>query len=458
MNNTAMLVDMQRAYFNAGATKSVEFRLEQLKKLKEAILRNRENIYAALKKDLNKSRFEAYESEVAMVMQELHYVSKNLAQWAKPKLVYTPVIDAPGISHIHKEPYGVVLIMAPWNYPFQLAMLPLIGAIAAGNCAIVKPSNYAPATSGVVSFILESCFEKEYVAAVTGGREANASLLENQFDYIFFTGGTTVGKLVMEAAAKHLTPVSLELGGKSPCIVDETAALKISAQRIAWGKCLNAGQTCVAPDYLLVHRKVKDEFLGYLTAYIKKYFGAEPQNNPDYPKIINEKHFNRIRSLITSGGTLVCGGQANEETLQLAPAVIDNVTWDMNVMQEEIFGPVLPVIVYDDIHEIIEKIQSRPKPLALYLFTRSKKTRDLVMESCSFGGGCVNEVVTHMINHHLPFGGVGESGMGQYHGKYSFDTFTHEKSILHKSSLLEPFVRYAPYNKVKLTILKFFMH
>lgn len=457
MDDKALLVEKQRAYFNSGKTKSISFRQAQLKKLKEVILQKREDVYDALKQDLNKARFEAYETEMSMVLRELNFISKNLSKWAKPKAVYTPIVNFPAVSHIHKDPYGVVLIMAPWNYPFQLALMPLIAAIAAGNCVVVKPSNYAPATSKVVEDILTSCFDPEYVAVVTGGREANSSLLEQRFDYIFFTGGGTVGRLVMEAAAKHFTPVTLELGGKSPCIVDESTALKISAQRIAWGKCLNSGQTCVAPDYLLVHRKVKDEFLAHLQGYIRKYFGDQPHNNPDYPKLINERHFNRIKELISSGGDLVSGGQINEDTLQISPAIIDNVTWDMPVMEEEIFGPILPVIVFDDIKEVVEKLKTLPSPLAFYLFTRNRKNERYVMESCSFGGGCVNEVVTHMIAHNMPFGGVGESGMGQYHGKYSFDTFTHEKSILKKSSLFEPFVRYAPYNNPKLTLLKFFM-
>ncbi|MDR3289591.1 MAG: aldehyde dehydrogenase [Peptococcaceae bacterium] len=450
-------VRVQKEYFFTGATKELDFRLRQLRHLKQAIRENEDKIGAALKKDLNKSRFEAYETEIGIVLQEISNAEKHLAQWIRPQRVRTPFSNMPGRSYIYAEPYGLVLIMSPWNYPFQLTLAPLVGALAAGNCAVVKPSNEAPATAAVMAKLLGECFEPRYVAVVAGGREANQNLLAQKFDYIFFTGGMAAGKAVLEAAARHLTPVSLELGGKSPCIVDETANLAKAALRIAWGKCVNAGQTCVAPDYLLAHRRIKDELVERIRRQITAFWGHDPQTHPDYPKMVNQKHFERICGLIQSGGRIVQGGKANAATRQISLAVLEDVSWDMPIMREEIFGPALPVLVFDDLREVVEKIRERPKPLALYLFTASKENERYVLNNVSFGGGCVNETLMHLATPYLPFGGVGESGMGGYHGKYSFDAFSHQKSILKKSNLFEPRVRYAPYQDKNLKILRKFL-
>ena len=353
------------------------------------------------------------------------------------------------------EPYGVVLIMSPWNYPFQLAFAPLIGAVAAGNCAVVKPSSYSPHTSSLIAKILGGCFPKEYIAVIEGGREANQELLNQKFDYIFFTGSVSVGRTVMEAASRHLTPVTLELGGKSPCIVHEDANLELAARRIMWGKCLNSGQTCVAPDYLLVHRDVKDRLIMAMEKAITEFFGDTPCRNPEYPRIINEKHFNRLKGLLSDGRILV-GGDVNEATLQIAPTIVDQVSWESPVMQEEIFGPILPVLEFEGIHEVITAVNSRPKPLALYLFTNDKNVEKRIIKSISFGGGCINDTIVHLATSYMPFGGVGESGMGSYHGKWSFDTFTHYKSIMKKSIWPDIRLRYPPYRD-KLGLLKKFM-
>ena len=355
-----------------------------------------------------------------------------------------------------REPYGVVLVMAPWNYPFMLCMEPLIGAIAGGNCSVVKPSAYAPAVSKILATIVEEVFPKKYVTVVEGGREENTLLLEQRFDYIFFTGGVTVGKMVMEKAAENLTPVTLELGGKSPCIVTEDAKLSLAAKRLVFGKYLNSGQTCVAPDYLLVSEKVKEELLAWIVFWIEKMLGKEPLENPDYPKMINEKHYQRVMNLMV-GEKISCGGYGNTETLQITPTVLEEVSWDSPIMQEEIFGPVLPVVTYKTLEEAIEKVKNREKPLALYLFTESRSIQKKVLRELSFGGGCVNDTIIHLATSRMGFGGVGGSGMGSYHGKKSYETFTHEKSIVKKSSHLDLPIRYMPYTKEKEWLLKLFL-
>ncbi|MFU0828199.1 MAG: Aldehyde dehydrogenase [Lachnoclostridium sp.] len=463
------IVKKQREYFNSGKTKSVPFRLHALKRLKTVILSNESRIYAALKEDLNKSEFESYMTEVGMVLEEINTLIKHTPKWAAAKYVSTPLSQFAGRSFILPEPYGVVLVMSPWNYPFQLSITPLVGAIAAGNCVVLKPSAYAPNVSRVLADILSACFPKKYVAVIQGGREENQELLDQKFDYIFFTGGAKVGRLVMEKASKNLTPVSLELGGKSPCIVDKTADLNLAAKRIAFGKFLNAGQTCVAPDYLFVQEDVKKELVIYLKKYIKEFFGNEPLKNPDYPKIINEKHYNRIMGLI-KGEKVIEGGYGQGGSIpdkdtgskgfvpyRIAPTLIDDVSKDSAIMQEEIFGPVLPIMTFKHIREVTEYVNARPKPLALYLFTTNKKIEKYVLKNISFGGGCINDTIIHLANPKLGFGGVGESGMGSYHGKYSFDTFSHKKSIIKKANWIDLPVRYHPYNSLKERMIHFFL-
>lgn len=455
MKDIQSVVERQRAYFLCDETKDISFRMDALRKLESAIQACEGEILKALKEDLNKSDFEAYATEIGIVYSELDDALKHLPGWARKKRVRTPVMHFKASSWMVPEPYGVVLIMSPWNYPFQLSLAPLIGAMAAGNCAVVKPSSYSPRTSAVVAKILGECFSEEYIAVVEGGREANQELLKQKFDYIFFTGSVNVGKTVMEAASKHLTPVTLELGGKSPCIVHKDANPELAARRIIWGKCLNSGQTCVAPDYLLVHRDIKDRVISAMKTSIIEFFGEKPCQNPEYPKIINEKHFNRLKGLLSDGRILV-GGDVNEATHQIAPTIVDQITWESPVMQEEIFGPILPVLTFDDIDEVIAAVNSRPKPLALYLFTNDKSVEKRIVKSISFGGGCINDTIVHLATSFMPFGGVGESGMGRYHGKWSFDTFTHEKSILKKSCRLDIKLRYPPY-KDKMGLLKRFM-
>ncbi len=450
MAEIEVIMERQRKFYYRDKTKEIAFRLRALQKLKSAIKKHEEDILEALKKDLNKTSFEAYATEIGLVLEELTYASRHLEQWAKPQLVRTPMVNFPGVSRIYTEPYGVVLIMSPWNYPFQLTMAPLVGAIAAGNCVVLKPSGYSPNTSRVIEQIISEVFPKDYIAVIQGGREANTSLLEQKFDDIFFTGSIAVGKTVMKAASEHLTPVTLELGGKSPCIVDETADLELAARRIVWGKFLNAGQTCVAPDYLLVHHTVKEALLQKMIKYILKFYGPDASTNESFPKIINEKHFNRLLGLL-QGEPIVFGGTFNKDTAQIAPTLLDQVTWDSPVMAEEIFGPILPVMEYRSLKEIIPVLHRRPKPLALYYFTRSSGKESKVLRSLSYGGGCINDTVMHLATSHMPFGGVGDSGMGGYHGKDSFYAFSHRKSILKKSNLIDIPLRYPPFkNNLKL--------
>lgn len=452
MDKVKEILNLQRSYFAAEQTKSVKFRLEQLHTLQLAIQRHEEAIMEALRQDLNKSPFEGYATEIGMVYEELKCMRKHLRRWAKPKRKRPSIVHFPASGKVYREPYGSVLMMSPWNYPFQLTMVPLIGALAAGNCAVVKPSAYAPHTAEVVKTILEECFDPAYVAVVLGGREENRNLLEEPFDYIFFTGSPTVGKVVMEAAAKHLTPITLELGGKSPCIVDETADLPLAARRIVWGKLLNAGQTCIAPDYFLVHEKVKEPFVQELQRQITAMFGEHPEQSEELPKIINDKHFGRLRGLMESG-TIVAGGQVNEQTRQIAPTVLDGVSWDSPIMQEEIFGPLFPILTFTDFDAMLTDITRRPKPLALYLFTASREREKQTIETVSFGGGTVNDTIVHIASNTMPFGGVGNSGMGQYHGKASFETFTHAKTVVRRGTWLDIPLRYPPY-KDHLGILK----
>lgn len=450
------LIQKQRKFFRLGKTRSVAFRMQQLIRLNDWICAHEEEIAQALKADLHKSSLESYATEIGIVKEEIRYTLKHLRKWARPKAVLTPLAQFPSKSFRYPEPYGIVLIMSPWNYPFQLTIAPLVGAICAGNCAVVKPSAYSAATSALIKRMLEELFKEEYVAVIEGGRKENESLLAEKFDYIFFTGSITVGKLVMEKAAAHLTPVSLELGGKSPCIVDETADIRLAAKRIIWGKLLNSGQTCVAPDYILVQKSVKDKLIKQMSRQIQKMYGTSPLLSEDYPKIINEKHFERLLGLMESGRK-VCGGAANKAALQIEPTILDDVTWDSPVMQEEIFGPLIPVLTFYDLQEAIEMVRARPRPLALYYFTKDKAREAKLLRSVSFGGGCINDTVAHLATSYMPFGGVGSSGMGAYHGKDSFDTFTHYKSIMKKSCLIDIPLRYAPYKESNLRWIKKFM-
>jgi aldehyde dehydrogenase (NAD+) len=448
------IVSAQRDYFYTGATLDVSSRLAALDRLRDAILKYEDEINAALLSDLNKSAFETYMCETGLVLNELSYIRKRTAKWAKDKTVPTPLAQFPSRSFRHPEPYGVVLIMAPWNYPFMLALEPVVGAIAAGNCVVVKPSAYSPATSAVMAKLIASAFDPQYVTVVEGGRAENQALLDQKFDYIFFTGGTTVAREVMAKAAVHLTPVSLELGGKSPCIVDQTADIKVAARRLAFGKYLNSGQTCVAPDYLLVHESVKDRLASELEKNVRAFYGDDPLSCPDYVKMINDKHYQRVQGLI-AGEHAVFGGTARDG--KIAPTLLDGVTGDSPIMQEEIFGPVLPMLTYTDLDEAISFINARPKPLALYLFTTNKATEKKVLSRVSYGGGCVNDTIIHLATPYMPFGGVGSSGMGGYHGKASFDTFTHYKSVLKKANWLDLPMRYQPYTKLNEKLLRMFL-
>ncbi|MBP3523602.1 MAG: aldehyde dehydrogenase [Clostridia bacterium] len=454
--NIESTVAAQRAYFLKGETLDVAFRKDALRRLRETILLREAQINDALRQDLGKYPSESYMCEVGMTLSELSYTLAHLGRWARRHSVLTPLAQFHARSFTVHNPYGVVLIMSPWNYPFMLTMEPLIGALAAGNCVLLKPSAYAPATSAVIREIVSACFPQEYVAVVEGGRKENQALLEQRFDYIFFTGGVTVGKEVMRMAAEHLTPVSLELGGKSPCVVDATAKLDLAAKRLAFGKLLNCGQTCVAPDYLLIDRRVKDEFIALLKKHLLAMTGGDALANDQYVHMINRKHYDRVMGLIDPE-KVVLGGQGDPETLRIAPTILDNVTADDAVMQEEIFGPVLPVMSYDSLDEAVDFIRSREHPLALYLFSEDKRTQERFLKSVPFGGGCINDTIIHLATSRMGFGGVGHSGMGSYHGKKSFETFSHEKSIVDKSTWMDMPVRYMPYSSLKDKLLRMFL-
>jgi aldehyde dehydrogenase (NAD+) len=447
------IIRQQRDFFQTGKTKDVAFRIAGLKKLERAINDNAAAIIDALKADLNKPEFETYLTEIALSQKEISYAIKNIKTWTKPHKANIGFEQLPGFGRIYAEPLGVVLIISPWNYPFQLIIAPLVGAIAAGNCAILKPSENAPHTSGILAKILPQYFESAYITLLEGDVESSQQLLAQKFDHIFFTGGTKIGTMVMEAAAKHLTPVTLELGGKSPCIVDADTNIEYTARRITWGKFINAGQTCVAPDYLLVEQKIKQELIDSIQKCIREFYGEQPEASPDYARIINQKHFNRLVEFFKDG-EIIIGGQSNLGERYIAPTVIDCVSLQVPVMQEEIFGPILPVFTYNDVNEAIAIINQRPKPLTLYLFSRNKNLQQQVLQSTSSGSVCINDTVIQCGIPTLPFGGVGSSGMGKYHGKASFDTFSHYKSVLNRSLLLDIKLRYAPYTQSKLQLLK----
>ena len=436
------LLHQQRAFFSTRQTQDIDFRLTQLKALKQAILNRQDDIVAAIHADLGKPEFEAYLTEIG-VTQEIDYAIKHLRTWAKPQKVSTSLITFPSSAQIRPGPLGVVLIISPWNYPFQLMIAPLVGAIAAGNCALLKPSELAPHTSQIITQIIQATFAPNYITVVEGGIEASQALLEERFDHIFFTGGTAIGKVIMAAAAQHLTPVTLELGGKSPCIVDRHVHLEHTARRIVWGKFLNAGQTCVAPDYLLVDRQIKPALLTALQKTIDEFYGNDPSQSPDYGRIISDRHFSRLADLLQ--GKILIGGETKAEERYIAPTLIDQVSWTDAIMQDEIFGPILPILEYEDLGEAIAQINARPKPLALYLFSKNKQVQNRVLQETSSGGVAINETIMQIAPHALPFGGVGSSGMGSYHGKFSFDTFSHRKSVFYKPFWLDIKLRYAPY-------------
>lgn len=451
------LLEKQRVYYKSGATIPVKFRIQQLKKLYATVKKYETEVNDALKTDLGKSHYEGFMCESGLVLSEISYMIRHTKRFAKRKTVYTPLAQFSSHSFKQPVPYGNTLIMSPWNYPFLLTIDPLADAIAAGNTAIVKPSAYSPATSKIIEKIITECFAPEYVAVVTGGRAENAALLKQKIDFVFFTGSQTVGKEVLRHTAEHLTPVVLELGGKSPCIVDASAYIKLAAKCIVWGKYLNCGQTCVAPDYILCERSVKEEFVAEVIKQIKKQFGDNPLENKDYGKIINEKHFTRLCGLIDQSKVVV-GGEVNAETCQIAPTIMDNVTYDDAVMGEEIFGPIMPILTFDSFDFLMDELKGKDKPLALYIFSSDKKHIKRVTSELSYGGGCINDVVIHLATSEMAFGGVGESGMGGYHGKDGFDAFSHYKSIVDKKTWIDLPMRYQPFkSKFYETLLHIFL-
>jgi len=455
MEYIKLILNKQRAFFNLNSTKDISFRKEQLKKLNKVIVDHEKDIINALNKDLGKSEFESYSTEIGMVLSEISYALKHIDNWTKVEKVKTPMTNFKSKSYIYPEPYGNVLIISPWNYPFQLTLLPLVGAVAAGNTAIIKPSSSSIHTSKIMEKIINENFPEEFIHVLDAESKESRKVLDEKFDYIFYTGSPSVGKMVMKKAAENLTPITLELGGKSPCIVDKEGDLELFAKRITWGKLLNSGQTCVAPDYLYVHKDIKEEFIKYLIKYIEEFYGKDMENNEDYVRIINEKHFNRLNNLIDRD-KVIYGGNSDLEKLYIEPTIMDNVNWNDKVMAEEIFGPIFPILEYDSIVEVIEEIKKRPRPLALYIFSTNEKIIDKVINNISFGGGCINDTIMHLTNPNMPFGGIGNSGMGSYHGKYSFDTFTHYKSISNKSLSPDIEMRYPPY-KGNLKWVKRFM-
>ena len=453
------LTEAQKQFFETGRTRDLAFRICQLQLLADAMRKNETVLEEALKKDLGKSAFESYATEIGFVLADIRYTIQNLQKWSAPKRVRTPLYLFPGKSKIQKEPYGSVLILGPYNYPVQLLAEPLVGAIAAGNCAVLKPSELTPHVSKAMYQIVHSTFKEEYIACVEGGVEVNQELLSQKFDYIFFTGSERVGRIVMKAAAENLTPVTLELGGKSPVIIEKTANIKEAARRIAWGKLMNAGQTCVAPDYVLVDESRKQQFLTEMKTAFSHLYGKEIKKNPDFGRIVNERHMERLQKILEQDAKyLFCGGRADTLQRYIEPAILD-LGKDQNAasMQEELFGPILPVLSYHKLEDAVRFVNKRAKPLALYLFTKKRSAEKFVLERVSLGGVCVNDTISHLINPDLPFGGVGASGMGQYHGKYSFDTFTHEKSVFYKPADWNLPVCYPPFTKGKMNLVKFFL-
>ncbi|WP_372869084.1 aldehyde dehydrogenase [Planomicrobium okeanokoites] len=450
-NDVERMIGEQRNFFYTGATRSADFRKAQLENLKQAVLANEEIITQALEHDLGKGEFEAYATEIGFVLDSIGYMQKNLDEWMEPEKVKTPLHLQPSKSFVIREPYGSVLIIGPFNYPFQLVMEPLIGSIIGGNCSIVKPSETTPHVARAIRIVLEEAFPSYYVRVVEGEREEVTNLIHASFDYIFFTGSVKVGKVVMKAASERLTPITLELGGKSPAIVDQTADIDLAAKRIAWGKLMNTGQTCVAPDYVCVHESVKDEFIKKLTKAISVFYGKNAQASPDYGRIVSTSHFDRLAELIEAeSGNIIYGGKTDRSNRYIEPTVLDNISWNSPAMEDEIFGPILPIITYQDLPLLLRQIRQLPKPLSAYMFSENERAINFFLEELPFGGGCINDTVSHVGSAYLPFGGVGPSGMNSYHGKTSFENFTHAKSILKKSTKISTNVLFPPYkNKAK---------
>ncbi|CEG22291.1 Aldehyde dehydrogenase [Planococcus massiliensis] len=457
-NDVEQMIEAQRDYYYTGATKPADFRKAQLAQLKQSIKNHEQEVLDALKKDLGKSEFEAYSTEVGFVLDSITNMTKNLDEWMESEPVKTPIYLQPAKSFVMREPYGSVLIIGPFNYPFQLIMEPLIGAIIGGNCAIVKPSETTPNVTAIIKTIIEDVFPPYYIRVVEGEREEVTALIHASFDYIFFTGSVNVGKVIMKAASERLTPITLELGGKSPAIVDQTANLDLAAKRIAWGKLMNTGQTCVAPDYICVHESVKDEFMKKLKKTVRNFYGKDAQKSPDYGRIVSTQHFDRLSTIIDrEQSQIVYGGQRDRDDLYIEPVILDNINWESPSMEDEIFGPILPVITYTDLPALLRQIRKLPKPLSAYFFSENDRAIEFFLEEIPFGGGCINDTVSHVGSSYLPFGGIGTSGVNSYHGKHSFETFTHAKSILKRSTKLSTNVLYPPYKqKVKFvkTIMK----
>lgn len=449
-----MLFDASESYFKSQATKPLAFRKQKLKALKKNIKLHEKALYQALKEDLGKHSVEAFATEIGYILNSINHYRKDLKKWARKRAVETPFFLFPAKSFLMKEPLGTVLIIGPFNYPFQLVMEPLIGAIAAGNTAIVKPSELTPNVSKVIQSIIEATFEETHVSVIQGGKDTIQSLLALPFDHIFFTGSTKVGQIVYEAASKHLTPVTLELGGKSPTIIDKTANLKVASERICFGKFLNLGQTCVAPDYVLIDESIKDDFIDAMRTTLKEFYGTNPQKSHDLGRIVNDQHFHRLSTLLeTHKDQIVIGGAKDQSSRFIEPTILDNIHPSDDIMQEEIFGPLLPIVTYQSFDTALSWLQSRPKPLALYVFTEDENFSTLVLDTLSFGSGAVNDTLLQLANPKLPFGGVGASGIGRYHGKYTFDTFTHEKPYIFKTTKLETGILFPPY-KGKLNMIK----
>ena len=449
----AQLIRRQHAYFHTGATRSLGYRRAQLQKLHDALVTHEPALLAALQADLRKSAYEAYTTELGLVLSEVRHALRCLPAWMRPQRRRTPLFAWPARGFIQPEPYGVALIVGPWNYPLQLLFSPLVGALAAGNCVVLKPSEFAPRTAAAIAQLIGAIFPEEYVAVVQGEREVAEGLLRERFDCIFFTGSTNVGRAVMTAAARHLTPVTLELGGKCPCLVCADAPLDITARRIAWGKFMNAGQTCVAPDFVLVDRRVRGPLIDALKRAIGQFYGDDPQKSGDYGRIVNRKHLERLTGYLSGSGQVTHGGQHDASDLYLAPTILTGVAADAPVMQEEIFGPILPVLEFDKLDDTLALLHERPTPLALYLFTQDRATQERVLAATRSGGVCLNDTVTHMIGKDLPFGGLGESGLGAYHGQASFDCFTHRRSVMRRSLAFDPKLRYPP-PRISLATLK----
>jgi len=457
MENTSLqaLLESQQLFFTSGKTRGLSYRKEALKKLRSAILMHEEELYQALHKDLHKSSFESYATEIGFVLDELRFHLKKLHKWVQPKRVSSSLVSFPAKGYKTHEPLGTVLIIAPWNYPFQLMVAPLIGAISAGNTVIIKPSEIAENTAQIIEKMVNSSFEKEYIHVVTGGVETSQALLKLRFNHIFFTGSPRVGKIVMQSAAKQMIPVTLELGGKSPCIVDETAPLELTARRIVWGKLLNAGQTCIAPDYLYVHKKIKEPLIKAIVAAIKKAYGKDARKSSDFPRIITRANMERLAALL-DGAKIAYGGHYDKEEKYFEPTILDEVSFDLPVMQQEIFGPILPVLTFSDPEEIISQVNARPRPLSLYVFSKSRTFQKKIISSIPAGGVTVNDTLMHIASNKLPFGGVGNSGMGKYHGYFSFETFSNAKPVVYRGTWIDIPIRYAPYGK-KLKIIKYLM-